>query len=178
MKKTLQYTAVLLSLTVVNHPLATALAQGTAFTYQGRLNAGGAPAGGSYDLVFTLYNANTTGVALAGPVTNAAVAVTNGLFTTLVDFGPSGFTGTSNWLALAVSTNGANSFTPLAPRQQITPTPYAIYAANATTAASASSVPAANVTGTLGLGQLPSAVITNSAAGVNLSGTFSGNGGG
>ncbi len=31
-------------------------AQGTAFTYQGQLNAGGSPASGSYDLTFTLYN--------------------------------------------------------------------------------------------------------------------------
>ena len=108
-----------------------AAAQGTAFTYQGQLQNNGSPAGGSYDLTFTLYTTNTTGVPVAGPVTNAAVAVTNGLFTTLVDFGPSVFAGASNWLAIAVSTNGANSFTMLAPRQQITPTPYATYAASA-----------------------------------------------
>ena len=34
-----------------------------------------------------LYSTNTTGVAVAVPVTNTAVAVTNGLFTTVVDFG-------------------------------------------------------------------------------------------
>jgi hypothetical protein len=167
-----------LLLITLNSHLATAHAQGTAFTYQGRLNASGAPASGSYDLVFTLYTTNTTGVAIAGPATNSAVTVTNGLFTTLVDFGPGVFTDTSNWLAIAVSTNGANTFSLLTPRQQVTPTPYALYAANAMTAASASSVPAADVTGTLGLGHLPSAVITNSATSVSLSGTFTGNGGG
>ena len=174
-------TVAVLALTLVavfNSPRSTAHAQGTAFTYQGRLNASGTPASGSYDLVFTLYTTNTAGSTLAGPVTNIAVAVTNGLFTTLVDFGPGAFTGTSNWLALAVSTNGANSFSALAPRQQVTPTPYALYAANATTAASASSVPAANVTGTLGLAQLPAVVVTNSATSVNLAGSFAGNGGG
>ena len=31
-------------------------AQGTAFTYQGRLNDGGSPATGNYDLTFALYN--------------------------------------------------------------------------------------------------------------------------
>jgi hypothetical protein len=61
--------------------LVTGHAQGTAFSYQGRLNNGGAVAGGSYDLAFTLFNTNASGVASAGPVTNSAVAVTNGLFT-------------------------------------------------------------------------------------------------
>ncbi len=63
------------------------LAQGTAFSYQGRLNSGANPANGTYDLTFTLFNTNLTGTAIAGPVTNGAVNVTNGLFTTTVDFG-------------------------------------------------------------------------------------------
>jgi len=147
-----------------------AVAQGTAFTYQGRLSVGGAAANGSYDIAFTLYPTNVTGSALAGPVTNTAVAVTNGLFTTLVDLGPGAFTGTSNWLALAVSTNGANSFSPLAPRQQVTPTPYALMAATA------GSVAAADIAGTLPAAALPASVITNGATGVNITGTFSGSG--
>src|SRR5471030_958799 len=94
-------------LSTFNFQLSTCSAQGTAFTYQGRLNNGGSAANGSYDIAFTLYTTNVTGSAIAGPVTNTAVAVTNGLFITLVDFGPGAFTGTSNWLALAVSTNAA-----------------------------------------------------------------------
>ncbi len=115
------------SLFALNH---SACAQGTAFTYQGRLNSGGSPANGSYDLQFSLFAANAGGVAIAGPVTNSAVSVTNGLFTTTVDFG-NAFAGASNWLQIAVSTNGANAFGPLSPRQQLTPTPYAIYAESA-----------------------------------------------
>ena len=102
-------------------------AQGTAFTYQGRLNSGGAPASGSYNIAFTLFGTNAGGVAIAGPVTNSTVDVTNGLFTTTVDFG-NVFTGGSNWLEIAVSTNGANAFSTLAPRQQLTPVPYAEFA--------------------------------------------------
>ena len=34
-----------------------ALAQGTAFTYQGQLNSGGSPANGFYDFHFALSNA-------------------------------------------------------------------------------------------------------------------------
>lgn len=108
-------------------PLSTAFAQGTAFTYQGRLNSGGSPATGIYDLQFAIYDSSTNGDLLGGPVTNSAVGVTNGLFTTTVDFG-NVFAGGSNWLEIAVSTNGANNFSTLAPRQQLTPVPYAIMA--------------------------------------------------
>jgi hypothetical protein len=118
----------LVLLSALNAQLSTAQAQGTAFTYQGRLNAGGSPASGTYNLTFSLFNTNTTGVAIAGPVTNNAVVVTNGLFTVLIDFGPGVFTGASNWLEIAVATNGTGSFTTLAPRQQLTPTPYAVFA--------------------------------------------------
>ena len=151
----------LVMLSTLNSQLSTLHAQGTAFTYQGRLNNGGGAANGSYDLTFTLFATNTSGVAIAGPVTNTAVGVTNGLFTTLVDFG-NAYTGTSNWLEIAVSTNAANNFTTLAPRQQLTPVPYAITAAN--------------VSGTISAAQLPAAVVTNGASGVSFSGTFTGNG--
>jgi len=154
--------------------VASGYAQGTAFTYQGRLDSAGSPANGSYDFAFTLYNRNSSGRAIAGPVTNSATVVNNGLFTTMIDFGPGTFTGASNWLEIAVSTNEANTFTTLAPRQQVTPTPYAIYASNAGTAASASSVAGANILGTIPLAQLPASVITNGASGVNVNGTFSG----
>ena len=158
----------LLALSTLNPQLSTARAQGTAFTYQGRLNSSGAPANGSYDIAFTLYTTNVTGSALIGPVTNSAVAVTNGLFTTLVNFGTGVFTGASNWLAIAVSTNGANSFSTLAPRQQVTPTPYALYAGSAN---------ASNLVGTIPAMQLPATVVTNGASGVNLSGSFTFTGG-
>jgi hypothetical protein len=135
-----------------NHPFSTAQAQGTAFTYQGRLNTGGAAANGSYDLQFTLYATNVNGAALAGPVTNPAVAVTNGLFATTINFG-NVFTGASNWLAIAVSTNAANAFSTLAPRQQLTPVPYAITAANVSGALVNANLPASpTVSGTVTAG--------------------------
>jgi hypothetical protein len=118
----------LLTLSTINSPLSIASAQGTAFTYQGRLNAGGGPAGGSYDFTFALFNTNTSGALYAGPVTNSAVAVSDGLFTAVVDFGGGVFTGGSNWLEVAVRTNGGGSFSTLTPRQQLTPTPYAVVA--------------------------------------------------
>jgi trimeric autotransporter adhesin len=106
-------------------------AQGTAFTYQGRLNNDNSPANGNYDLRFALFNTNQAGIAIAGPVTNIATVVSNGLLTTTVDFGANAFMGGSNWLEIAVQTNGGSGFVTLTPRQQVTPTPYALFAENA-----------------------------------------------
>ena len=62
---------------------ALALAQGTAYTYQGQLKAASGPANGRYDLKFTLYDASAVGNVIAGPITNAAVAVSKQLLTKL-----------------------------------------------------------------------------------------------
>ena len=60
---------------------------GTLITYQGHLTSNGVPADGSYDLRFSLHDAATEGSLIAGPLTNSAVAVSNGLFTVGLDFG-------------------------------------------------------------------------------------------
>lgn len=110
-----------------------ALAQGTAFTYQGRLNDNSAPANGSYDFQFTIYDSsNRSETVVAGPITNSATDVTNGLFTTTLDFGPGIFSGPARWLEIGVRTNGApGAFTILSPRQLLTPVPYAVFANSA-----------------------------------------------
>src|SRR5215212_8674958 len=140
------------------------LAQGTTFTYQARLSTAASPANGVYDLRFTIYDStNSPGSILAGPVTNLTVAISNGLFTVPLDFGSIVFNGEQRWLEIAVRTNGAGAaFSTLAPRQLIAPTPLAIHARNAESAATAVSVPAS---------ALPSSVLrtdTNSVA--NLAG--------
>ncbi len=104
-----------------------AQAQTTAFTYQGRLLQGGSPANGKFDIKFTGFNAATNGQVVANTVTNSAIVVNSGAFITTIDFGPGAFTGSDVWLELAVSTNLANSYTTLAPRQQVTPVPFALY---------------------------------------------------
>jgi trimeric autotransporter adhesin len=113
----------------INHQLSILHAQGTAFTYQGQLQNNGTPANGSYDLTFTLFTANTNGSIVAGPMTNSAIAVSNGLFTTTLDFGGQ-FPGADRWLEIGVRTNGASGFVTLSARQKITATPYAISAGN------------------------------------------------
>ena len=171
------------ALVVLSTALLTAAPLGTAFTYQGRLTDGGNPANGSYDLTFTLYSAPVLPPTIvAGPLTNSATGVTNGLFTVTLDFGADVFNGNARWLGIGVRTNGSEGdFILLSPRQLLTPAPYALYAPSAGTAATASnasSVAATNITGTIALDQLPGPVVTNDAIGVNLSGAFSGNGAG
>src|SRR2546426_12425555 len=75
----------LVTLSALN-PRPSALAQGTAFTYQGRLTDSGGPASGSYDLRFQVFDGSSGNGLIAGPLTNSA-AVTNGLFTVVLDFG-------------------------------------------------------------------------------------------
>ena len=55
MKKTTQVMTGLLLLAVFNLPFSAVFGQGTAFTYQGRLNNNGSPANGLYDFRFKLY---------------------------------------------------------------------------------------------------------------------------
>jgi hypothetical protein len=109
-------------------------AQTTALTYQGRLNSGGVPANGVYDLQFTLYDAGLGGNPVGSPVALAAVSVTNGLFTVALDFGSGVFTGAALWLEVGVRPTGNGSFVILAPRQGVTASPYALYAPTAGTA--------------------------------------------
>jgi len=124
----------LLGLPMLNLTTGTALAQGTAFTYQGRLSNGTNPVTGGYDLTFALYNAGSGGTQIGSTVTNLGVGVTNGLFITTVDFGAV-FTGSPAWVAIGVRTNGASTFTGLSQLQQLTPVPYAITAESANSVA-------------------------------------------
>src|SRR5215469_8666970 len=150
-------------------PLISSFGQGTAFVYQGQLGSGGAAAHGTYDFQFTAYDAATNGTVVGGPVTNSSVAVSNGLFTTAIDFGAGVFTGPGRWLAIAVRTNGTTTFTPLFPTQPILPVPYSVFANSASNLVGV--LPASSFAG----GYTNTVALTN---GANLfSGSFNGNGG-
>jgi hypothetical protein len=151
------------------HP--SAFGQGTAFTYQGQLSLATGPANGSYDLTFAVFNSLTGGAQQGSTITSTATAVSNGLFTVTLDFGNQ-FPGANRWLEISVRTNGGGSFTTLSPRQALTSVPYAVQAANAGVAASASSVSAVNITGTVGVAQLSTNVALR-AGGNIFSGTQS-----
>jgi trimeric autotransporter adhesin len=137
--KILISTLALLALASISGRAATI---GTEFTYQGRLTDVTGPPSGSYDFTFTLHLAASGGVPVV-TVTNLNTAVSNGLFTTAVDFGGGSYNGNAYWISLGVRSNGvAGSFTPLTPRQPLSPTPNASYAALAGT------VPGGSITST------------------------------
>lgn len=119
-------------------------AQGTAFNYQGRLNQAGNPVTGSFDFRFSIFDASGGGTTVAGPVTQSAVGVTNGLFNVTLDFGTGVFNGPARWLEIAVRTNGGPVFSNLSPRQALLPAPYAIHSGTASNVANGSVVKSLN----------------------------------
>ena len=126
-------------------------AQGTLFTYQGQLTASNSPVHGTYNMTFKLWNASSGGTQAGSTITsNGVVIVTNGLFTVYLDFGNQYTNGTSYWLELGVETNGAGSFTTLSPRQELTPTPYAIFAEGANATGLTGTIPTSDLSGTYG----------------------------
>jgi hypothetical protein len=142
-------------------------AQSTAITYQGRLDDAAGAVTGRYDLRFALYDDTSNGTQWGPPLTNAAVLVSNGLFTTTLDFGSGVFTGGPRWLEIGVRTNGVGGFTTLIPRQPLTPAPYAIMARSAS-----------NLVGTLPASQLSDTVsdarLSANVALLNANQAFSG----
>src|SRR5579864_1492705 len=62
-----------------------ALILGPAFIYHGRLQIGDTPVNGSYDLTFALYTNNSDGTAVAGPLTNSAITIHDGVFSARLD---------------------------------------------------------------------------------------------
>ncbi len=109
--------------------IALCYGQGTSkFTYQGRLNSAGAPADGTFDFEFSIYDAPNGGTRVAGIIALPLVEVTQGLFSVSLDPGFGVFDGNPRWLEISVRTSGAfGPYTTLTPRQQFTATPYALF---------------------------------------------------
>jgi len=150
---------------------------GSGLTYQGQLFDNAAPANGTYDFRFALYDSLANGNQVGTVLTNSGVLVESGFFTATLDFGNI-FNGTAYWLQIGVRPQGnVGDFVSLSPRQPIEVLPYALYSATAgvantaTTAIlanSANSVSSANIAGIIPLSNLP----TNVAL-INRDATFS-----
>lgn len=111
-------TVVVLCLACAGAALAQSSPQLPDFTYQGRLQQSGAPANGSFDLAFALYDQMAGGNQVGATVTETDFPVVDGLFNVSLSF-PGAFTGTQ--LYLQVSVEGA----PLLPRQAVATAPVA-----------------------------------------------------
>jgi hypothetical protein len=155
--------------------------QGTAFTYQGRLNQNGAPFTGSAEFQASLWSVPSGGSALANNLGGSVVVgVTNGLFVLPLDFGAN-FSGGDRWLELDVRT-ALGSFTQLSPRQQVTPAPYAIYAGNVNATGISGSIADAQLSANIARLNGSNLVFTGQVQFNNTNsafhGTFAGNGAG
>src|ERR1051325_4856455 len=96
--------------TIASLTPALLFAQGTAFTYQGRLNDGANPANGVYDFRFRLASDPLANNYVGGSFLTNAVPASNGLFTATLDFGGGIFNGSNYWLEIDVRTNGGAAY--------------------------------------------------------------------
>jgi len=114
--------ALLLMTTVLGFDIVPAIVHASPqlpdFTYQGRLTQNGAPANGTFDLAFALFDADQNGAQVGATITENAFPITDGLFTVDLAF-PGAFSGSQMWLQVTVSG------VPLLPRQPVATTPVA-----------------------------------------------------
>jgi hypothetical protein len=109
--------------------LAEAVSMSTAFTYQGRLMDTNSPADDLYDFQFKLFNSPADGNQVGSTIDINNLDVIDGYFTVVLDFSSNVFDGNSVWLQIDVrpgDSNDPNAFIALSPRQELTPTPYAL----------------------------------------------------
>ena len=134
---------------------ATANAQTTQFTYQGRFTDSTVPqpTNGTYEMQFKAFDAATNGNQLAATITFPTIQVVNGIFTVTLDYGAQTFRGADVFLEIAARPAGSqNAFTVLNPRQKFTSAPFAIQSLN--------SVNALNASDSANLGGLPASNYT------------------
>ncbi len=104
-------------------------ALGAAFTYQGQLQSEGDLVSDDCSMAFRLYDDSAAHGQVGSPIT-ATASISDGRFTVNLDFGAGAFTGDARWLGIRVQCPGDAGYTNLG-RQQLTATPYALYAVGA-----------------------------------------------
>jgi hypothetical protein len=100
---------------------------------EGRLVESGSPVTGIRYFRFTLFDEN--GAAIPGATVEQALMVTQGVFSTSLDFGADAFPGANRSLQISVKTNAGDAYTDLNPRQNILAAPYSVKSKEADNAA-------------------------------------------
>jgi len=130
MKTTKVSTIVALCLVVLSANSTTAMPLGSGFIYQGNANS---LMDGLYDFEFALYDDPdlNIGIQVGSSIFLDDIDVVEGHFTVQLDFGSDVFNGEARWLELSVrpgESDNPDDFMILGLRQELSPTPYAIYA--------------------------------------------------
>ncbi len=128
---------ILFAIVFIVAAVSSTLGQTTEFSYQGQLESASAPANGSFDFEFVLFDSASGGAQSSPVLPRSNVSVVNGTFSVTLDFGTGGFPGASRYLEIRVRQAGGGSFTTLGPRQVVGGTPYAVKSISANTAESA-----------------------------------------
>lgn len=119
---------------------STAVAQSTAFTFQGSLKDNGQPAAGLHDFRFKLYDAASAGTQIGTTQCVDNLQVAEGRFTATLDFGNQFTTPNQRYIEIEVrrdtglNCSNAGGFVVLSPRQLITAAPRATDAKHANSA--------------------------------------------
>ncbi len=119
-----------LGLVVCLAEVSSSAPMGTGWTYQGRLIYDSNTSEGWYDFQFKLFDDPCTGTQQASTIEVNDLDVIDGYFTVELDLGTDVFNGEARWLEINVrpgDSNDPNAFVSLSPRQELTPTPYAVY---------------------------------------------------
>lgn len=122
------FSGIFLLFVVLSLAVVTASAQNGAFTYQGRFNDGAAPAMGTFNMQFSLWDSVSGGTQIGSTISNTSVSANNGVFTVTLDFGTPFTAGADRFLEIAVKKPADGSYTTLAPRQPVLNAPYATVA--------------------------------------------------
>jgi hypothetical protein len=102
------------------------------FTYHGYLEQSAIPVTAICDFEFSLFDALAAGTQIGSTLTRTNIAISSGLFSVQLDFGATAFDGQDRFLAITTRCPaGAGAYTPLTPRQPVTPAPYSMYAIRA-----------------------------------------------
>lgn len=100
----------------------------SSFSYRGYIEEAGIPVDGFLDLEFEIFDAQTGGNPLASPLSFDIVAIEDGEFTLVLDFGSAAFIGGRVWLEVRARPGSTAPFTVLTPRQELRAVPYATHA--------------------------------------------------
>jgi hypothetical protein len=107
---------------------------GAGWTYQGRLMDANSPADDLYDFQFKLFDDPniTHGNQVGSTIYIDDLDVIDGYFMVVLDFGSDILTGSARWLEIGVRPwDSKERHSLLSPRQEVTPTPYALHAKHA-----------------------------------------------